>query len=108
MHNLLANELLRFTVAHTYYAQNINNINIGTDEFTKQQLTKQLMLQITQTTSATDRSMHYLSQIAETFSTHIHMVAYYELLRHMRNGLVDIYTPIHQLYFKLRNVQAQA
>ncbi len=40
-----------------------------------------------------------------TFPVHIGLLAYYEDVLEFRKALVKIYTPIHQLYYKLRNVQ---
>lgn len=49
--------------------------------------------------------MRMMKNIAYTFPIHIGMLAYYEDLIAFRNTLARIYTPIDQLYYKLRNVQ---
>jgi len=40
-----------------------------------------------------------------TFPIHIGLRAYHEDVLSMRKAMAKIYTPVHQLYYKLRNVQ---
>jgi hypothetical protein len=56
---------------------------------------------------ASSRSIQQIAQIYESFPLHIGLLAYYEVIREVRLSLSRVYTPIHQLYFKLQNVQAQ-
>lgn len=46
-----------------------------------------------------------LQNMQATFPIHIGLLAYYEDVLAFRKSIVQIYTPIHQLYYKLRNVQ---
>lgn len=59
-------------------------------------------------TKATHNSIQQVGQIHASFPIHIHLTAYYEVIKKIRNQLARIYTPLHQLYYKLRNVQSQS
>jgi hypothetical protein len=48
-----------------------------------------------------------LKNMYSTFPVHIWLMAYYEDLLVFRKNFVKIYTPIHQLYYKLENQQNQ-
>lgn len=52
-----------------------------------------------------EETIEQLSIIQTKFPIHIGLMMYYERLLELRQSLAKIYTPIHQLYYKLRNVQ---
>ncbi|UFX82843.1 hypothetical protein [Candidatus Absconditicoccus praedator] len=49
-----------------------------------------------------------LVNMYETFPLHIGLTAYYEDLLAFRSNFKKVYTPLHQLYYKLRNVQEES
>jgi hypothetical protein len=50
-------------------------------------------------------SIRILKNIERTFPIHIGLVAYFEDLINFRKKFVQLFTPFHQLYYKLRNVE---
>lgn len=64
-----------------------------------------LSTQISVSNKALDNSIEILRNVAYTFPIHIALLAYYEDVIKLRRVMVQIYTPIHQLYYKLLNVQ---
>jgi hypothetical protein len=54
---------------------------------------------------AINQSIRLLNNIYWTFPIHVALMAYYEDLIYFRKYFVTIYTPFHQLYYKLRNVE---
>ncbi|USN56772.1 MAG: hypothetical protein H6766_07265 [Candidatus Peribacteria bacterium] len=117
-HNLISNELIRYTAFVQYYAYqlthnpkiqpNITTSNIdkfiqqGTDQATE------LLHNHQSAVEATHQSIQQVAQIRATFPVHIHLMAYYEVIKEVRDQLARLYTPLHQLYYKLRNVQSQS
>lgn len=63
----------------------------------------QLELEIA--SNAIEQDFTILRNLFAKFPIHIGLVAYLEDLVWFRNELVKLYTPIHQMYFKLRNAQ---
>lgn len=66
-----------------------------------QQLTNELRI----SQQAISHTLITLNSIQQTYPVHIWLLMYYETLETFRNRLAKIYTPLHQLYYKLRNVQ---
>lgn len=58
-------------------------------------------------TSAMHTNIKTLTNLQATFRVHIWFKIYYEEVVKFRNALAKIYTPLHQLYYKLRNVQSE-
>ncbi len=56
---------------------------------------------------AMDTTIRSLTNAQATFWIHIWLSMYYEEAIKFRNALAKIYTPIHQFYYKLRNVQQE-
>jgi len=56
-------------------------------------------------------SMHqnvkFLTNLQSSFWIHIALKVYYEEVIKFRDALAKTYTPLHQLYYKLRNVQSE-
>jgi hypothetical protein len=48
-----------------------------------------------------------VDKVRYTFPVHIWFLAYHESLVTFRDALAKLYTPIHQLKYKLRNAQAK-
>ncbi len=48
-----------------------------------------------------------VSNFQATFPLHIWLLAYYEDILWIKKSFVKIYTPLHQLYYTLRNVQSK-
>lgn len=117
INNIIRNELLRYTVFTTYYANQLEHNNklqpnkhisdLGNIKKRWLQQTQYVQTQAKKVHKTTNKATLNIAQIKSTFKTHIHLLAYYEITKTIRNELSKIYTPIHQLYFKLRNVQAQ-
>lgn len=113
--NLYLNELLYFSLFSDYYANQIlDNItyNVGNQAWytasadrNKKEF-KAVQQEIQLHTTATYQSMRLLSQIYVSYPLHVALTAYTEDLLKYRKEFVKLYTPLNQLYYLLRNVQA--
>ncbi len=113
--NIVLNEFLRYSLFLSYYKfiklSNIDlqPITIGKDfntSITKNNLQLiEIDQNIYQTLSSIEKSLSIIYNIASTFPIHIWNKIYYEDLKKYRKSILKIYTPIHQLYYKLQNVQ---
>ena len=56
---------------------------------------------------AVEQSIRQVNNTISTFPIHIGLLMYQEDLLKMRNNLAKIYLPIHQLHYKLENVQSK-
>lgn len=54
---------------------------------------------------AVNMTQKIIANYWSTYPLHIWLLAYYEDIVAIRKALVKVYTPIHQLYYTLRNVQ---
>ncbi len=61
--------------------------------------------QVSYTVDAVQKAFDMLKQIQKTFPLHVGFKVYLEDLKKFRNSLAKVYTPLHQLYYKIRNVQ---
>ena len=57
--------------------------------------------------SAVKKTIRQLNNTISAFPIHIGMLMYQEDLLTMRNNLAKIYLPLHQLHYKLENVQSK-
>lgn len=110
-HNTVYNELLFYKLL----------ISIASDRFKYPEFNKfrvysdtseearQEIIRLSQEASLSQDAIIYMEKTLQnmqaTFPVHIGLLAYYEDVLEFRKALVKIYTPIHQLYYKLRNVQ---
>lgn len=113
-HNVLLNELMRYNLFINYYLNNLttNNdlalasvgivaaLNDVRDEVAVLTYEQELASQATQTT------MRMLDNIITTYPIHVWLQAYLEDIKWYRKQLAKVYTPMHQLYYLLRNVQS--
>ena len=104
--NMLYNELARYTMFSTYYAQALmqrSRIELPTqDEISllKENRGKFFFL--------TNQTLNDLTNLATTYPIHIGFLAYQEdLLRLRDSSLSKLVTPFYTLYHKLRNVQSE-
>lgn len=110
-HNLLYNELLFYKIFITLVNDRIqypeyNPFRVYSDTSTK---ARQEIISLGQEQQLSEQSIMYMEKTLQnmqaTFPIHIGLLAYYEDIIALRKSLTRIYTPIHQLYYKLRNVQ---
>ncbi len=110
-HNTLYNELLFFKLLIT-----VSNDRLQYPEFNKFRVysdtsaeARQEIIRLNQEAELSQNAVgtmeKTLQNMQATFPIHIGLLAYYEDVVAFRKALVKIYTPIHQLYYKLRNVQ---
>lgn len=113
-HNVLLNELMRYNLFTTYYLNNlttnnnfapasvsiVSSLNSVRDEVAVLTYEQQL------STKAVETTMRILDNIQTTYPMHIGMQAYLEDIKWYRKQLGKIHTPMHQLYYLLRNVQS--
>lgn len=110
-HNLIYNELLFYKLFITLVNDRIqypeyNPFLVYTDtrEESHQEITR-----LTQERILSEQAVMYtektLQNMQTAFPIHIGLLAQYEDNLAFRKALVRIYTPIHQLYYKLRKVQ---
>ena len=57
--------------------------------------------------SAVQKTIRQINNTVSSFPIHIGMLMYQEDLLTMRNNLAKIYLPLHQLHYKLENVQSK-
>ena len=116
--NMLYNENLRYKMFLSYYIYNLqHNTDLSPFSITENSINTlyaqsdaivAINTDLQKTKQAMTWSIQKVSQIQQTFPLHIALVAYREKLVTVRDTLAKLYTPIHQLYYKLRNVQEQA
>lgn len=110
-HNLLYNELLFYKLFITLAQESIqypeyNEFRAFSDISQEAaQETTRLNDEITLSADAILYTEKTLQNMQATFPVHIGLLAYYEDLVDFRKSLIRIYTPLNQLYYKLRNVQ---
>ena len=61
--------------------------------------------EVTYAIDALQKAFDMLKQIQKTFPIHVWLKIYLEDLKKFRDNLAKVYTPLHQLYYKIRNVQ---
>ncbi len=113
--NLLYNEFFRHKLFMSYYEESLlNNIKLqpfvvtsNTDRLFTQAQSQASFIELTniKTQNTIEQTIEQLRIIQNKFPIHIGLMMYYERLLELRKTLAKIYTPIHQLYYKLRNVQ---
>jgi len=99
----------------SYYEESLlNNIKLqpfvvtsNTDRLFTQAQSQASFIELTniKTQNTIEQTIEQLRIIQNKFPIHIGLMMYYERLLELRKTLAKIYTPIHQLYYKLRNVQ---
>ena len=111
-HNLLYNELLYYSILVTLAADRIqypeyNDFRALSD--TREEAREEI-IRLVQEKTLTEEAVMYtektLQNMQAAFPIHIGLLAYYEDIIAFRKSLIRIYTPLHQLNYKLRNVQA--
>lgn len=116
--NLMYNEVMWYQLFVNYYAYMLQANKIWLQDFAITQRATEswdkidyeimkLKKDVAVHQEAIKTSLRMLTNIHATFSVHIWFQMYYEEVKKFRNALAKIYTPIHQLYYKLRNVQAE-
>lgn len=113
--NLYLNELMYFSLFVEYYSNQVID-KVGYNPFTvwsishaAQRNKKEYTLLINELSlhhEAAFQSMRLLSQLYTAYPLHVAMMAYLEDLQMYRTELVKLYTPLNQLYYLFRNVQA--
>lgn len=113
--NLLMNELMYYNLFVNFYASQIlqnlryNPIRFGSFSFNAQRNQKEvdnLSFELQMSQWATFQMMRMLSHTYVTYPVHVALMAYMEDLINYRKTILKIYTPLHQLYYTLRNTQA--
>lgn len=110
-HNTLYNELLFYKLFSTFvmnqlYYPDYQAFRIYSYETEKaDQEIARLRQEISLSEEATMFMEKTLQNMQTAFPMHIWLLAYYEDVIAFRKALIRIYTPIDQLYYKLRNVQ---
>jgi hypothetical protein len=84
-------------------------LSMGRDKSTTQEIldeeARKANLELEVATNSIEQDLKIIRNLFAKFPIHIGLVAYLEDLVNFRNELVKLYTPIHQMYFKLRNAQ---
>lgn len=112
--NILHNELMFYNLFVSYYIQN-QSWNLMMSPFVvwdpgwlfkanKVQM-ENAQKEVYKTQKAVLHLDKMLRNIYATYPIHIWLMAYYEDLLYFRKTFAKLYTPFHQLYYKLRNVQ---
>lgn len=116
--NIIYNELFFYTLFNKVYSMYLDNYRTddkqlptslqGTpikDAITLQRARSEAQEQ--KVLWATDQSLRQINSIAANLPIHIGMLMYQEDLLKLRNNLAKIYLPIHQLHYKLENIQSK-
>ena len=113
--HLITNELLFYGLFMEFYSHYIvtseqfGPLTLGKDKITTQEVldeeARKSQLEIEVANESIMGDMKIIRNLFANFSIHIWYVAYLEDLVNFRNELVKLYTPIHQMYYKLRNAQ---
>ncbi len=110
-HNLLYNELLFYKLFITITIEQLqfpayNKFRAYSDtSMEADQERMRLRQEVALSEEAVAFTEKTLQNMQAAFPIHIGLLAYYEDIIAFRKSLLRIYTPIHQLYYKLRNVQ---
>jgi hypothetical protein len=84
-------------------------LTIGKDKIATQEVLdeewRKAQIELEVATNAIQQDFKIIRNLFAKFPIHIALVAYLEDLVRFRNTLVKLYTPIHQMYYKLRNTQ---
>jgi|GEM_PF-4086574 len=112
--NLIYNETFRYKLFSTHYAYLLFNNN-ALQSFNNSQRSKtdtKGNIQAQRLSSDIQARQQVVRQLGETIATiqnrypiHVGLLLYSESLLRLRSVFVNLYTPINQLYYKLRNVQ---
>ena len=111
-HNLIYNELLFYKLFLTLVSERFTNspdyssfrvLSSSTTDTNHEVIRLEQEANLSQKAVGTMEKT--LQNMQATFPIHIVLLAYYEDVLSFRKSIVQIYTPIHQLYYKLRNVQ---
>ncbi len=115
-YNLQFNELLYYRILIAKLSEVLEKENIAPLDLTKTQLTankqatinpevQNLSRELLISQKAVTTMQKTLDGFHATFPLHIWLSAYYEDVVNLRKSIVKVYTPINQLYYKLRNIQ---
>lgn len=115
-YNLQFNELLYYKILIARLSDVLSKNNIAPLDLTKTQLTadqatssspevQSLARELAISQQAVTTMQKTLDGFHATFPLHIWLSAYYEDVLNVRKSLAKVYTPINQLYYKLRNIQ---
>jgi hypothetical protein len=113
--NLLANELMRYSLFLDYYSNRIITnswyapARIWSVELVLRQNLKEvknIWFEKVLAQSAISTSLRMLTNLAVSFPSYIALKAYEEDILNYRDVLVQTYTPAHQLFYTFRNVQS--
>lgn len=117
--DLLYNELFFYHIFSDIYINYIENFRAGwplplalssnetklKDAIALQE--QRVAYQKSHITTALDNTLRQINNLISAFPLHVGMLMYQEDILAMRNNLALIYLPLHQLHFKLENVQTQ-
>lgn len=113
--NLYINELMRYSLFSTYYANQILNMtvydkikigNYAENINENQKEAQQMLWEVRIARQSMYQTMRWLTNLSTTFPVHIALMAYLEDLVHYRTILARIYTPLHQLSYLRQDTQA--
>lgn len=116
--DILYNELFFYTLFTETYTTNLekfwSNKDVLPQAFKNQNIDTAIFLQRTRVSSQSEllasslqKTLRQVNNTISSFPIHIGMLMYQEDLLTMRNNLAKIYLPIHQLHYKLENIQSK-
>jgi hypothetical protein len=113
--HLVLNELLYYSLFMDFYKHYVVSseqfwpLTIGKDKQETQEVLdmeqRKSQLEVDVNTQAIQQDFKIIRKLISSFPIHIGLVAYLEDLVNFRGELTKLYTPIHQMYYKLRNTQ---
>lgn len=115
-HNIVYNELVWYQLFATYYMQLLAS-DTAASEFSTDILNtlkrqrdsiKTFQQHINMNKQSTSMMLQMMSSIQYSFPVHMSLIVYQESVDQFRRSFAKIYTPLHQLYYKLRNVQEKS
>lgn len=113
--HLVLNELMFYGLFMKFYghfvvsSEQFGPLTLGKDKIQTQEVLdeegRKSSVELEVATNTIQQDFKIIRNLYAKFPIHIGLVAYLEDLVNFRNSLVKLYTPIHQMYYKLRNAQ---
>ncbi len=113
--NLMINELMYFNLFVTSYTTYLESDasaswftptwDVGELIDVQYQEIRELREEVSKAQQAINKTEEYLKNVYITFPVHISLQAYREDVEMFRDRFAKVYSPIHQFYYRFRNVQ---
>lgn len=104
-YGLFLNRYRYFVPTSQQFGPSILGKDVSSNQEVLDEESRKATMELDIATIAIEQDMKIIRNFFAQFPVHIGLVAYLEDLVQLRNELIKLYTPIHQMYYKLRNAQ---